>query len=100
MSQCYIPQPLIETTIVPIIKNKAGNLSSRNNYRPIALANVMSKVFESLILLRCEQFLTTADKQFGFKSGHSTDFCIYTLYILHLYINLLNITNNGTQQYL
>ena len=60
-SHGYIPQPLIETTIVPIIKNKAGNLSSGNNYRPIALANVMSKVFESLILLRCEQFLTTAD---------------------------------------
>ena len=79
MSHGYIPQPLIETTIVPIIKNKAGNLSSGNNYRPIALANVMSKVFESLILLRCEQFLTTADNQFGFKSGHSTDFCIYTL---------------------
>ena len=39
----------------------------------------MSKVFEPLILLRCEQFLTTADNQFGFKSGHSTDFCIYTL---------------------
>ena len=58
---------------------KAGNLSSGNNYRPIALANVMSKVFESLILLRCEQFLTTAGNQFGFKSGHSTDFCIYTL---------------------
>ena len=79
MSHGYIPQPLIETTIVPIIKNKAGNLSSGNNYRPIALANVMSKVFESLIILRCEQFLTTADNQFGFKSGHSTDFCIYTL---------------------
>ena len=79
MSHGYIPQPLIETTIVPIIKNKAGNLSSGNNYRPIALANVMSKVFESLILLRCEQFLTTADNQFGFKSGHSTDFCIYIL---------------------
>ena len=79
MSHGYIPQSLIETTIVPIIKNKAGDLSSGNNYRPIALANVISKVFESLILLRCEQFLTTADNQFGFKSRHSTDFCIYTL---------------------
>ena len=53
--------------------------SSDYNYRLIALANVISKVFESLIILRCEQFLTTADNQFGFKSGHSTDFCIYTL---------------------
>ena len=68
MSHGYIPQSLIETTIVPIIKNKADDLSSSNNYRPIALANVISKVFESLILLRCEQFLTTADNQFGFKS--------------------------------
>ena len=50
MSHGYIPQSLIETTIVPIIKNKAGDLSSGNNYRPIALANVISKVFESLIL--------------------------------------------------
>ena len=56
---------LIETTIVPITKNKAGDLSSGNNNRPIALANVISKVFESLIILRCEQFLTTADNQFG-----------------------------------
>ena len=31
------------------------------------------------MLLRCEQFLTTAGNQFGFKSRHSTDFCIYTL---------------------
>ena len=64
MSYGYIPQSLIETTIVPIIKNKAGDLSSDNNYRPIALANVISKLFESLILLRCEQFLTTADNQY------------------------------------
>ena len=78
MSHGYIPQSLIETTIVPIIKNKAGDLSSGNIYRPIALANVISKVFESLILLRCEKFLTTADNQFGYKSRHSTDFCIYT----------------------
>ena len=70
---------MIETKIVKIIKNKAGDLSSGNNYRPIALANVISKVFESLILLRCKQFLTTAAKQLGFKSRHSTDFCIYTM---------------------
>ena len=79
MSHGYIPQSLIETTILLIIKNKAGDFSSDNNYRPIAVANVISKVFESLILLRCAQFFTKADNQFGFKSRHSTDFCIYTL---------------------
>ena len=29
--------------------NKCGNLSDRNNYRPIALATIMSKLFESVI---------------------------------------------------
>ena len=57
MSHGFIPQSLIKTTIVPIIKNTAGDFSSGNNYRLIALATVISKVFESLILLRCEQFL-------------------------------------------
>ena len=74
---------MIETTIVPIIKKADGILASGNNYKPIPLANVISKVFESPILLRCEQFLITADIQFGFTSGHSTDFCI--LYIKRIY---------------
>ena len=56
----YIPQPLIKTTIVPkfkIKKNKAANLSICDNNEPIALANVISEVFEHLLLLHCEQFL-------------------------------------------
>ena len=62
----YLPKSLMETTIVPIVKNKCGNLSNSNNYRPIAIATITSKVLYN---------------QFGFKSGHtySTEFCIYTL---------------------
>ena len=59
MTHGYIPQPLIKTTIVPNInKYKAANLSSCDNYESIAVANVMSEVFEHLLLLHCEQFLT------------------------------------------
>ena len=56
-----------------------GNLSNSNNYRPIAIVPITSKVLESLILVKCEEFLYTSDNQFRFKSGHSTEFCIYTL---------------------
>ena len=63
---------MIETIIVPIVKNKCGNLSDSNNCRPIALATIISKLFESAILLKCEMFLDTCPNQFGFKKGHGT----------------------------
>ena len=70
---------MINTILVPVVKSKSGDLSDRNNYRPIALASVVSKVFELMLLNRCERFLHSADNQFGFKSGLSTELCICTL---------------------
>ena len=70
---------MIETIIVPIVKNKCGNLSDSNNYRPIALVTIISKLFESVIVLKCEMFLDTCPNLFEFKKGHSTDMCIDVL---------------------
>ena len=36
-------------------------------------------MFESVLLLKCAEYLSTSDNQFCFKSCHSTDLCIYTL---------------------
>ena len=49
----------------------------KSNYRPIALASIVSKVFEKLIYDRIAYNLTTCSNQFGFKTKHSTDICIY-----------------------
>ena len=76
---CYMPQSMINSVIVPLVKNKSGDLTDRNNYRPIALSSIASKVFEHVIILRLEEYLWTNDNQFGFKSYHSTDLCIYAL---------------------
>ena len=62
-----------------VIKNKCGNLADSNNYRPIAIATIVSKLYESTILYKCEDFLNTCDNQSGFKRKHSTEFYIYTL---------------------
>ena len=74
-----MPQSMINSVIIPIIKNKSGDLTDKNNYRPIALFSIISKVFEHTIVIRLEEYLWTNDNQFGFKSGHSTDLCIYAL---------------------
>ena len=41
---------LVNITLVPIIKDKNEDITSRNNYRPIALATVISKVLERILL--------------------------------------------------
>ena len=81
LSHGYLPSALIKTTIVPMVKNKSGNLIDSNNYmyRPIAIATITSKLLESVLLLKCSDYLTTCDNQLGFKESHGTDMCIYTL---------------------
>ena len=39
----------------------------------------MSKLFESVILLKCETTLETCPIKFGFKKGHKTEMCLYDL---------------------
>ena len=62
----FLPDIMMVTTIASIIKIKYGDLSDNNNYRPIALATVASKQFESLILSSATTFLSTCANQFGF----------------------------------
>ena len=69
----------MKTAIVPIIKNKTGDTSDKNNYRPIALVTACSKIFELCILSIIENYICTHDLQFGFKKQHATDNCIYTV---------------------
>ena len=70
LSHGYLPSTLIKTKIVPIVKNKSANLSDSNNYRPIAIATITSKLLESVLLLKCSDYLTTCDNQFRFKASH------------------------------
>ena len=75
----FLPSDLTDTVLVPIVKDKTADISDKGNYRPIALASVISKVFEMALLVKLEKYLYSSDYQFGFKPKHSTDLCIYTL---------------------
>ena len=43
----YMPLDMIKTTIFTVIKNKCGNLADNNNYRPIAIATIYSKLYDN-----------------------------------------------------
>jgi len=79
----YIPNSGLNTTIVLIRKNKNGNMSDTSNYRPVAVATVVSKLLEHFILSSISFFLgiTETDNQFGFKADHSTDQCTFVRWL-------------------
>lgn len=79
LRQSYLPQSFMPVTIVPIVKSISGDISSTNNYRPIAIATSASKLLELCLLDCLEPLLVTSDNQFGFKAGCSTDQCIFML---------------------
>ena len=63
----FLPQSRL-ITIVTVIKNYSGSLTAFYNYKPIARATIISKLLESTILLKCEEYLLASDNQFGFKA--------------------------------
>lgn len=73
----FIPQSFSDSTIIPLVKDKTGDITDKNNYRPIALCTMSSKLLEKIILERYDSYFVTSSNQFGFKKSHSTDACIY-----------------------
>ena len=51
-----ILKPCINTVIVPILKNKNGNHQGCGNYKPVAIATVVLKLFEQVILFNIKIF--------------------------------------------
>ena len=61
--------------VIPIFKS--GKKSLPNNYRPISLLPILSKVLEKILNYQIRDYLEINDliasRQFGFRSGTSTD---------------------------
>ena len=74
-----LPDSMLSVVLVPVIKDKAGKVGSLDNYRPIALASILSKVMEMILLDKIIKYIDSSDNQFGFKPKHGTDLCIYAL---------------------
>lgn len=75
----YLPEALMRTIVVPVVKNKTGDLSDRANYRPISLATTTAKILDRMLDNILEQHVKIHDAQFGFRAGLSTDSAILCL---------------------
>ena len=71
-----------EGIITPVFRK--GNVNDANNYRGIALINILAKVYSQLLLNRMTKWAETYEKitknQFGFQKGKSITDCIFILH--------------------
>lgn len=79
VSHTYLPDEMMKTMVVPIIKNRTGDASDVNNYRPISLATTVAKVLDSVLDKQLDKHISLHDAQFGFRSGHSTETAVLCL---------------------
>ena len=60
--------------------HKKGDTQLFENYRPISVLPIFSKIFEKILYHRLYSFFTSNnvihDKQFGFRKNHSTGHAI------------------------
>ena len=66
-----------------------------NNYRPITLSPIVSKIFEYCLLHKYGHFLTSDDLQYGFKKNSS---CAHALFVLTQCMEYF--TTHGSNVYL
>jgi len=90
ISHGYLPPVMSDVLLIPVPKNKFGDVNSSSNYRPVAIATAVSKIVEKLLLSRFCDLIESSDFQFGFKKYHSTDLCIFALKEVVNYYRTLN----------
>jgi hypothetical protein len=83
----HVPNDFGKGVVILIIKDKSGNPSVVDNYRPITLSPVISKVFEHCLITVFSTFISSDNLQFGFKPGLSCSDAIFTLRTVCDYFN-------------
>lgn len=79
VSHNYLPADFMKTLVVPVVKNKTGDLADTSNYRPISLATIAAKVFDGLLNAQLNKYVSLHDNQFGFRPQLSTETAILCL---------------------
>ena len=75
----YVPDNFGVGIVVPLIKDKHGDICNSENYRAITISPVISKIFEICLYDKFYSFLSSDELQFGFKQGLGCSPALFTL---------------------
>ena len=70
LSHCYVPTSFTHGVIVPVLKKSTLNPNLAENYRPIMISCMLSKILELLVIPNTN----ISNTQFGFRKKMGTAF--------------------------
>ena len=73
----HVSNFLLISMLVPILKDKMGDITSSNNYRSIAISSLVMKIFDLVILSTFSEYLQLDDLQFSYQEEVSTSMCTW-----------------------
>ena len=79
LSHSYIPKAMLKGEIRPLVKDRFGDLTSLDNYRPVMISSNFLKLFEYCLLPMLESSFKLNFRQFGFRRYTSTSIAVMTL---------------------
>ena len=79
MNHSHIPLNMNKGLMIPLIKDKYGDLTSTKNYRPITNSSMYIKLFEYILYDKLKMYLDSSEHQHGYKSNCSTSTAFLTL---------------------
>jgi len=66
IQHCYVSDNFGSGVVIPLVKDKDGDVTDVNNYRGITLSRVVSALFEYCILHKYDCLTVTSELQFEF----------------------------------
>jgi hypothetical protein len=88
----YVPDNFGAGVLVPLIKDKAGDINSLDNYRPTTLTPIIAKLFEVIAIDMCSEKFVSDELQFGFKRGFG---CRDAIFVLKSVVNYYNVNKSS-----
>ena len=73
----HVSSILTMSTLVPILKDKVGNICAADNYRSIAISSLVLKIFDWVIILLYGERLNLDELQFSYQPNCSTNMCTW-----------------------
>lgn len=71
----HVSEYILLSTLVPLVKDKLGDLSASKNYRSIALSTILLKILDWVIIILYGDQLKLDEFQFGFQELSSPNLC-------------------------